>query len=65
MVAVIQLAITLGASAGGLLFDASGYRATFAASAAFLILSALIALLASRKSTSQTPSDIPVAPATA
>lgn len=50
MVAVIQLAITLGASAGGLLFDASGYEATFAASAVLLISSALIALLASRKS---------------
>ena len=30
MVAVIQLAITLGASVGGLLFDGLGYRATFA-----------------------------------
>jgi predicted MFS family arabinose efflux permease len=50
MVAVIQLAITLGASAGGLLFDAAGYRASFAASAALLISSALVALLASRKS---------------
>jgi predicted MFS family arabinose efflux permease len=54
MVAVIQLAITLGASAGGLLFDAAGHQATFAASALLLISSALIALLASRKSTSKT-----------
>ena len=48
MVAVIQLAITLGASVGGLLFDGSGYRATFGASAAILGASALTALVASR-----------------
>ena len=50
MVAVIQLAITLGASAGGLLFDAAGYQATFTASAVLLLSSALVALIASRKS---------------
>jgi predicted MFS family arabinose efflux permease len=49
MVAVIQLAITAGASAGGLLFDRIGYRATFVASALILGLSAVIALIASRK----------------
>lgn len=48
MVAVIQLAITLGASLGGLLFDAIGYRATFGASAAILGASAAVAFLASR-----------------
>jgi predicted MFS family arabinose efflux permease len=48
MVAAIQLAITLGATAGGLLFDASGYRATFAASALLFCASAAIALLGSR-----------------
>jgi predicted MFS family arabinose efflux permease len=48
MVAVIQLAITLGASLGGLLFDGSGYRATFGASAAILVGSAAIAVLASK-----------------
>ncbi len=48
MVAVIQLAITLGASVGGLLFDGSGYRATFGASAAILGASALIAFVASK-----------------
>jgi predicted MFS family arabinose efflux permease len=58
MVAVIQLAITLGASAGGLLFDAGGYQATFATSAALLISSALIALLTSRKPTSKTPGGV-------
>jgi predicted MFS family arabinose efflux permease len=49
MVAVIQLAITLGASLGGFLFDASGYRATFAVSALILGSSASVAFLASRK----------------
>jgi predicted MFS family arabinose efflux permease len=49
MVAVVQLAITLGAATGGLLFDASGYRATLSASALILCSSALVALLASRK----------------
>lgn len=48
MVAVIQLAITLGASLGGMLFDGWGYQATFLASAALLIASALIAVLAAR-----------------
>lgn len=33
MVATIQLAITLGASTGGIVFDASGHRATFGLSA--------------------------------
>jgi len=50
MVAVIQLAITLGAVLGGTLFDGWGYRATFLASAVLLISSALIAVLAARKS---------------
>jgi predicted MFS family arabinose efflux permease len=45
MVAVIQLAITAGASVGGILFDASGYRSTFSLSAAILCGAALIAFL--------------------
>jgi len=49
MVAVIQLAITLGASLGGLLFDSLGYRASFGASAAILAVSALMAVLAARR----------------
>jgi predicted MFS family arabinose efflux permease len=49
MVAVIQLAITVGASVGGLLLDGSGYRATFGASALILGLSAAIALMSARK----------------
>jgi predicted MFS family arabinose efflux permease len=48
MVAVIQLAITAGASAGGLLFDTHGHVATFGFSAAILCCSALVALVASR-----------------
>ncbi|MEA3140748.1 MAG: hypothetical protein QOK23_2917 [Gammaproteobacteria bacterium] len=48
MVAVIQLAITAGASCGGLLFDSSGYQAAFTFSAAVLCISAVTAFLASR-----------------
>jgi predicted MFS family arabinose efflux permease len=48
MVATIQLAITLGASAGGFLFDTSGYRSTFGLSAALLCGSALLAFVAWR-----------------
>ena len=48
MVAVIQLAIALGSTVGGLLFDGSGYRSTFAASAAVLLIAALLTCLTSR-----------------
>ncbi|HEY0333940.1 MAG TPA: MFS transporter [Stenotrophomonas sp.] len=48
MVAVVQLAIGLGAGMGGVLFDTSGYRATFGASALLLLVAAMFALLASR-----------------
>jgi predicted MFS family arabinose efflux permease len=48
MVAVIQLAITAGASVGGFLFDRSGYQSTFALSAAILFGSALLAFMAWR-----------------
>ncbi|MFC4456664.1 MFS transporter [Deinococcus sonorensis] len=54
MVAVIQLAITLGATAGGLLYDRSGYQSTFVFSAAALCASALLAWLGWR--TSRRPS---------
>lgn len=50
MVAVIQLSIALGSTAGGVLFDSSGYRLTFFASAALLVLSALLTLRAARAS---------------
>ncbi|WP_061934733.1 MFS transporter [Aureimonas sp. AU22] len=45
MVAIIQLAITLGATVGGLLFDASGYRSTFLLSALLLCGSSGLAVL--------------------
>ncbi len=45
MVATVQLAIAVGASVGGLLFDLSGYRITFVASAVMLLASALLAFL--------------------
>ena len=48
MVAVVQLAIMLGATVGGLLFDASGYRATFYMSAVLLVIAAALATLAAR-----------------
>ena len=48
MVAVIQLAITLGATLGGLLYDGAGYQATFIASGLFLLVAAVLALFVSR-----------------
>jgi predicted MFS family arabinose efflux permease len=50
LVAVVQLAITAGASIGGVLFDARGYHAAFGTSAAVLMASAFVALLAWRRS---------------
>lgn len=41
MVAVVQLAIALGSTAGGWLFDASGYQSTFAAAAGMLLVAAV------------------------
>ncbi|WP_241151773.1 MFS transporter [Pseudomonas viridiflava] len=48
MVAVIQLAITIGATVGGALYDLHGYQATFTASALMLILAAVLAAVVSR-----------------
>jgi predicted MFS family arabinose efflux permease len=48
MVAVIQLSIALGSTVGGMLFDGSGYRITFVASACVLLVAALLAFLTSR-----------------
>ncbi|WP_458193962.1 MFS transporter [Bradyrhizobium sp. UFLA05-153] len=48
LVAVVQLAITLGAAGGGVLFDAAGYRATFLSSAALLCASALFGIFDAR-----------------
>lgn len=48
MVAVIQLAIALGSTVGGMLFDSSGYRSTFLFSAIVLLLAAYLTFLTSR-----------------
>lgn len=42
MVAVIQLAIALGSTLGGVLFDHSGYQITFVASALILVISSIL-----------------------
>lgn len=49
MVAVVQLAIALGATLGGLAYDASGYRSTFAVSAVALVACAIVAIMASQQ----------------
>lgn len=54
MVAIIQLAIALGATVGGLAFDLSGYQATFELSATILVIAAIVAYLAGRAAL-QTP----------
>ena len=48
MVAVVQLCIALGSTAGGLLFDTSGYQSTFTASAVLLLVAAFLAFATSR-----------------
>lgn len=48
MVAVVQLAIALGSTVGGLVFDAAGYRSTFTLSAVLLLAAGFLAFLASR-----------------
>ncbi len=48
MVAVIQLAIALGATLGGVLFDALGYRSVFMVSTAMLAFAAWLAWQTSR-----------------
>ncbi|RQR53103.1 MFS transporter [Burkholderia sp. Bp9140] len=48
MVAVVQLAIALGATTGGLLYDLHGYRATFTMSAALLAVAGALACAAGR-----------------
>jgi predicted MFS family arabinose efflux permease len=48
MVAVVQLSIALGSTVGGLLFDHSGYRSTFAVSAGLLLLGAILVFLTAR-----------------
>lgn len=48
MVAIVQLAIAVGSTVGGVLFDSLGYQSTFIASAAMLMLAALLTFLTSR-----------------
>ena len=47
-VAICQLAIALGGTVGGVIFDAHGYRSTFATSALLLAATAVFAFLASQ-----------------
>jgi len=48
MVAAVQLSIALGSTIGGVLFDGSGYRATFVTSATLLLIAAGLAALTAR-----------------
>ncbi|PZP91120.1 MAG: MFS transporter [Variovorax paradoxus] len=48
MVAVVQLAIALGSTVGGVLFDSSGYRGTFVFSAGLLLVGAFLVVLTAR-----------------
>ncbi|QOT75744.1 MFS transporter [Cupriavidus basilensis] len=54
MVAVVQLAIAIGSTVGGLLFDSSGYQSTFEASAALLLVAAFLTFLTSRAQAART-----------
>lgn len=49
MVAVIQLSIALGSTAGGLVFDHSGWQSTFALSGMLLLGAVVLTLLLSRR----------------
>lgn len=48
MVAMVQFSIALGSTAGGLLFDHSGYQSMLAASAAVLLVAACLIFLTAR-----------------
>ena len=61
MVAIIQLAIASGATVGGLVFDSSGYRATFELSAALLGVAAALAFLAARAATREPVASVNIA----
>ena len=54
MVTVVQLCIALGSTGGGLLFDTSGYRSTFVASAILLLVAASLAAATSGANQAQT-----------
>jgi predicted MFS family arabinose efflux permease len=53
MVAIIQFAIALGSTIGGLLFDSSGYQSTFIASAVVLLIGAFLTFQTSRAQAQQ------------
>lgn len=55
MVAVVQLAIGLGSTLGGVLFDALGYRATFGTSALLLVLASVLTGVAARADAPRNP----------
>jgi predicted MFS family arabinose efflux permease len=55
MVAVVQLAITLGACGGGAVFDTAGYRATFGLAAALLAVASALAAMAARAASKGVP----------
>ncbi|WP_257993255.1 MFS transporter [Cupriavidus pauculus] len=57
MVAVVQLAIAMGSTVGGVLFDTLGYRSTLEASAALLVLAAVLAYLTSYGEPNAVPSN--------
>ncbi|EJM11353.1 arabinose efflux permease family protein [Pseudomonas sp. GM18] len=61
MVAIIQLAIASGATVGGLVFDSSGYRATFELSAALLGMAAVLAFLAARAASREPVASVNIA----
>ncbi len=50
-VAIVQLSITLGATLGGVLFDARGYQTAFGASAVLLVIAALFSMMTARAET--------------
>lgn len=52
MVAVIQLSIALGSTAGGVLFDTLGWQSAFALSSALLISATVLAFFTSRQTRS-------------
>jgi predicted MFS family arabinose efflux permease/mannose-6-phosphate isomerase-like protein (cupin superfamily) len=60
MVAIVQLAITLGATVGGVLYDHRGHAATFGASAVVLVLAAGLARQAGRSRAQAQPRAGPV-----
>ncbi|MDP9567028.1 UNVERIFIED_ORG: putative MFS family arabinose efflux permease [Kosakonia oryzae] len=49
MVATVQFSIALGSTLGGVLFDQFGFQSTFGLSAGILIISAVLALWASKQ----------------